>query len=152
MGIQETWNNVYFHLELRVNVNHNATDEENSRKINKVAQEARKIIAKDYQRAYISKELIVKGTYGGESRGPAVYGATDRKTFEETFGDISRGISCLVSPLGLPCEIYVKWYESGNLSIPKELQGIVKGVFLTRFFTESFKEVDLWVPNGAKRY
>ena len=77
----------------------------------------------------------------------------DVRTFKKAFGgNIRRGFSVLFPLIPIPCDAYVKWYQTGDLVVPDTLNDIVKRVYIGRSAIGSFSELDLHVPSEALKY
>lgn len=158
MNIIKSWSTVPINLELIVDFDKfreppfdSVINDASIREHDEVTRKARARISESCQ----TIELNSGGTYAEGNKGPTLYGETDIKTFRKTFGDnIKRGFSLVLAPLILPipCEAYIKWYQTGDLIIPDTLKDIIRRVDITRFATGSFRELNLWTPKKARKY
>ncbi len=104
-----------------------------------------------YPKLKLSEDLVLSGRYGGADRGPALQGETDIETFKEVFGEgVQLGVSCLLGRFVLPAQLHPQWYQVGRLHVPRNLNDLVKGVYLTK--PETPHEIKLWVPGQAQKY
>lgn len=143
MGLIKTWNELYFSLELIVK------DKQN---LNEGIDPLRARISENYPNFNMWGGHYMGEHYKGRVVGPILQGKTDIQSFRQAFGkNVRRGVSCLFPPgLPIPFDIYFKWYQTGDLTIPENLQDLVKNVSIVRPAIGSWAEWNIIVPPKAK--
>lgn len=155
MSLIENLNTVPFDLELIVDFDpHGPLSHEDVSEFVEFAGRVERRISELYPTMEFHSSRRISGPYGGKMRGPSVHGTVDVKTFKEAFGDnVERGVSLLFIQFPiLPCDAYVKWYQTGDLIVPDTLKDVVQGVYLGRSAIGSFYEKELIVPRNALKY
>lgn len=91
-----------------------------------------------------SKEFI-KNTQNNNYN-PSIKVSLKPKYFYLTFGNnIDSGISLILGQYNLPLEVNRKWYQTGNLYIPSNLEEYVQNIYLERNLISN-KELNLFKP------
>ncbi|MBI5880947.1 hypothetical protein HZB90_02345 [archaeon] len=145
MGLVKTCNTVPFDLELLVDVNH-VPFEEHQRRAKEIEERTRARICELYP------AIKPSGSYFDGSY--KIFSTTDPTTFRNVFGDVGRGVSVMCFPqmFFIPVDLRIKWYQTGDLTVPEGLKDLVRQVYVDREGgIGSFRELHLSVPAGARR-
>lgn len=164
-AMKHEWTTIPFDLELRVaGMEYPITTHEDrpygtvasypdaqtyTRKSMEVGRELRDLIGSQYPMIELHPATTLGGHYGGASRGAALHGSASIRDFTRIFGrNIRPGLSVMMlGPLPIPSP---KWYATGDLRIPEDMQDLVKGAYLGRPATGSFPVFDFFAPRRAE--
>lgn len=136
-----------FELELKVNIEEPGSihNEGDKRRTREAIEEVTNKIHSGYSGIKLDSNL--QGI-PMENRGPRIFGDALVPAFINAFGNNVRPCLSilLVGLLPLP---QINWYQTGELTIPADLDDLVKDVGVTQQATGGFTVIDIYRPRDA---